>query len=163
MKRLYALCTAVLFWSSSACSAPPPLPPTLTLTSEEVQSLIRIDQLSEWMGYPADLATGLCAELNYPGSWPSAGLQGMSPRAENMLQQTWEACNTPAADKRLIQQMREIIQSQLLRLAQPHDDMSRCRKVEGPAATLEKCLVSALGRPVSPAERKLLNSKDSAN
>ena len=160
MKRLSALCTAALFWSSSAWSAPPP---ALPLTSQELQSLIHIDQLSEWMGYPADLATGLCVELNYPGPWPAAGLQGMSAHAENMLQQTWEACNTPAADKRLIQQMRQIIQSQILRLAQPHDEMSRCRKVAGQAATLEKCLVSALGRPVSPAERKFLNSKDSAN
>ena len=125
--------------------------------------MIRIDQLSEWMGYPADLATGLCVELNYPGSWPEAGLQRMSQRAENMIQQTWEACNTPADDKRLVQQMREIIQSQLLRLAQPHDDINRCRKVEGPTATVEKCLIFALGRPVRPAERKLLNSKGSAN
>lgn len=161
MKRLYALCTAALFWSSPVWSAPPP---SLPLTSEEVQSLIRIDQFSEWMGYPADLATGLCVELNYPGSWPAAGLQSMSERAENMLQQTWEACNTPADDKRLVKEMRKIIQKeQVLRLAKPHDDMSRCRKGEGQAVTLEKCLGSALGRPVSPVERTLLPSKGSAN
>lgn len=160
MKRLSALCTAALIWGSSAWSA---TPPNLSLTSQEVQSLIRIYQLSEWMGYPVDLPTGLCVELNYPGPWPSAGFQGMSARAENMLQQTWEACNTPANGKRLIQQMREIIQSQLLRLAQPHTDMSRCRKVAGQKATVENCLVSVLGRSVSQAERKLLDSKGSAN
>ena len=161
MRRLSALCTAALIWGSSACSAPPP--PPLPLTSEEVQSLIRIDQLSEWVGYPADLSTGLCVELNYPGSWPAAGLQGISQRTENMLQQTLEACNTPANDKRLVAQIREIIQSQVLRLAQPHNDMSQCRKVAAQVVSVEKCLVFALGRPVSPAERKLLNLKASAN
>ena len=166
MRRLSALCMAALIWGSSACSASPPQPPPsppLPLTSEEVQSLIRIDQLSEWVGYPADLSTGLCVELNYPGSWPAAGLQGISQRTENMLQQTLEACNTPANDTRLVAQIREIIQSQVLRLAQPHNDMSQCRKVAAQVVSVEKCLVFALGRPVSPAERKLLNLKASAN
>ena len=161
MKYLYALCTAALFGSSPAWSTPPPPMP---LTDEEVQSLIRIDQLSEWMGYPVDLATGLCVELNYPGSWPAAGLQGMSQRAENMLQQTLEACNTPAIDNRLVQSIRITAQAnysqQILRLRQPLGDMSQCRKVSGLQATAENCLVFAVGRPVSSTERKLLSSKE---
>ena len=168
MKRLSALCTAVLIWGSSACSAPPlPPPPPLPLTSEEVQSLIRIDRLSEWVGYPVGLATGLCVELKYPGSWPAAGLEAMSQRAENMLQQTLEACKTPAIGNRFVQGIRETVQinysQQILRLRQPHGDMSQCRKVSGPAATAENCLVFAVGRPVSSAERKLLNSKEPPN
>ena len=168
MRRLSALCMAALIWGSSACSAPPPLPPPLPLTSEEVQSLIRIDQLSEWVGYPADLSTGLCVELNYPGSWPAAGLQGMSQHAENMLRQIWEACKTPAIGNRFVQQVIKIMQinndrQQASRLRQPHDDMNQCRKVSGPAATAENCLVFAVGRPVSSAERKLLNSKELKN
>ena len=170
MKRLSALCTAALIWGSSACSTPPPLPPPppLPLTSEEVQSLIRIDQLSEWVGYPADLSTGLCVELNYPGSWPAAGLQGMSQHAENMLRQIWEACKTPAIGNRFVPHFAKIMrinmnQQQASRLRQPHDDMSQCRKDSGPAATAENCLVFAVGRPVNSAERKLSNSKEPKN
>jgi hypothetical protein len=156
MKRLWALWAIALLHCSLVSAKEVP---SDALTKEEVQSLVRVRQLSKWIGSPVALSTGLCVQQNYAGAWPQAGLNNISLRAENMLQQAWETCNTTGEGLRLVKQVRELLQNQILRLTQPYRALSQCQKEVVPAAEIQSCLVSAFGRPLNEEElRRLVNS-----
>jgi hypothetical protein len=126
------------------------------LTREEGQSLVCIQQLSEWIGSPVALTTGLCVQRNYAGAWPASGLNNMSTRAESLLQQAWETCKTTGEGLRLVKQVRELLQGQILRLTQPHAALSRCQAKTVPEIDTQRCLVSAFGRSLFEEEQRAL-------
>jgi hypothetical protein len=129
---------------------------TLVLASDDVRALARVEQLSRWSGEPVDLAAGLCVDLNYAGPWPDSGLSALSPNAESLLVQTWEACRTPMADKRLVAQVRAALQERIAKLGAPHAALARCRAISTGVEELERCMSAAFGRPLDPADRRRL-------
>jgi len=156
VKRLWAIWAVTLFGCGLASAEGIPAD---GLTREEGQSLIRIRQLSDWMGSSVSLATGLCVQRNYAGAWPASGLNSIPMRAENMLLQAWETCNTSGEDLRLVKQVRELLQGQILRLAQPHASLNRCQKETTPAADNQSCFASAFGRHLNEEEQRTLVRK----
>ena len=153
MKRLCVLWMIALLPCNFAWSAQ--VPPE-ALTKADVQSLVRISQLSEWIGLPVALSTGLCVQANYAGAWPQSGLNGIPQRSENLLQQAWETCNTTEEGLRLVKQMREILQSQIRRLAQPYAALSKCQRDAAPGIDIQKCFAAAFGRPLNKEEQRML-------
>ena len=153
MRCLWALWTVASLSCSFVSAEEIPLD---GLSEEDGQSLVRITQLAEWMGSPVSLATGLCVQRNYAGAWPASGLNDISTRAESMLHQTWETCNTTGEGLRLVKQMRELLQGQIIRLTQPYAALSRCQSNTVPSVDRQRCLVGAFGRPLNEEEQRML-------
>lgn len=168
MKSTAALLAAMSFLAATPCTAQEAarVPATdafegssktatadAALDETEVVQLLRLARLSRWVGVPVDLRRGLCTVDRWAGPIEPE----MSPRQEQILVRTWDACGLKprqpgGASTRLVQEAVAFTTEKLAKLLAAHQRVQRC--VQSRVPTSESCVVAHLGRPLTEAELK---------
>lgn len=133
---------------------------TASQSFEDVEVLLRVGQLQEWLGAPLTLAEGLCIQQSYGMRWPAAPTGPAGAREEDMLRLAREHCASALGSggeaQRLVTEAKLNFRERLQRLYGLRLTIQACLNQHADAPAAEVCVVQAAARPLSAQEQRWL-------
>lgn len=153
----------LLLWTMAASAQEairPPAATTVPVTEQDIVTLVRAQQLQDWLQQPVPLAVSVCIEERYRSGWPSGGTESPTDRQENALRMVHEACKATLSDEtdpaRFVTAGKAQFLERVARLQGVSRALAGCQSATQPTEQVNACAQRVVGRNLSEHERRAL-------